>query len=127
MALFRFRTRNPERDRDTDESRRQRLEQLLDALSAEIERERGGLRNRYDKVTADAAFSQQALEDDRADGEISSRIDDLTGAMLRYTKRLVTLEQQSVFVTEIRSRINTFFRENARPEHSPEPVAAQPD
>ena len=63
MALFRFRTRNPERDRDR-RGRLQRLHQSL-ATSALKWSARNGLRDRYDKVTADAAFSQQTLEDGR--------------------------------------------------------------
>ena len=114
MALFRFRTRSPGRDSATDESRRQRLQQLLDTLNAEIEAERNGLRNRYDKIVADAAFSQQALEQKRAGGESSSRIDELTGAMMRYTERLSALDRQSAFVTEMHSRLEAFFRGNTR-------------
>jgi hypothetical protein len=113
MALFRFRTRNPERDRETDMSRLQRLHQSLADIRAEIERERNGLRDRYEKVTANAAFSQQTLEDDSAGAAMSSKIDDMTGAMIRYTKRLASLQAQVDFVTELDRKVDAFWQANA--------------
>jgi hypothetical protein len=113
MALFRFRTRNPERDRETDMSRLQRLHQSLADIRAEMERERTGLRERYEKVTANAAFSQQTLEDDSAGAVMSSKIEDMTGAMIRYAKRLASLQAQIDFVTETDRNIDAFWRANA--------------
>jgi small-conductance mechanosensitive channel len=110
MALFHFRTRNPGRDRETDTGRLQRLERLLNELGEEMERERDGLRDRYEKVTADAAFSQQALEEDRADAAISSKIDGMTDTMIRYTERLTSLEKQLAFIAELRGRVDEFSR-----------------
>jgi len=127
VALFRFRVRSRERDLETDDGRRERLGLLLDTLGAEIEREREGLRNRYDKVTADAAFSQQALEDDRADDTISSRIDELTSAMQRFTDRLASLDRQAAFVTETRDRMNAFFRENAGVDTASDEAGSPPN
>jgi len=125
MALFRFKTRNPHRDRETDASRMHRLHQLLDEIRSEIDNEKNGLRNRYDKVTADAAFSQQALEDDRAGAEISSKIDELTEAMIRYTKRLASLDDQIDFVTELRDRIERFSQANTGEDASAKPAGAK--
>jgi len=125
MALFRFKTRNPNRDRETDAGRMQRLRQVLDEIHDEIENEKNGLRNRYDKVTADAAFSQQALEDDRVDAGMSSKIDELTEAMIRYTKRLASLDGQIGFVTELRGRIEQFSQANAGEAASAKPAAAE--
>ena len=113
MALFRFRTRNPQRDRDTDIDRLRRLQQSVVDIRAEMERERDGLRDRYDQVTADAAFSQQRLEDGRAGDSTSSRIDDMTGTMIRYTKRLASLQSQIDFVTEIGRKVEAFSQANA--------------
>lgn len=114
MALFNFggkgpfRVRGAERDRDTDRARAARLCAVLDDLRVELERERDGLRDRYESVTDRAAFSQQSLEDQRLDPAISSTIDDLTEAMIRYNKRLAALEQQIGFVTELRERAELF-------------------
>ncbi|MGB3386978.1 MAG: hypothetical protein WBA88_03245 [Pseudaminobacter sp.] len=108
MALFGFRTRNPERDRETDESRQQRLRQFLGDLRAEIQRERDGLKERYEKITADAAFSQQALEDNRAAADTSSKIDEMTESMIRYTKRIGSLEQQISFMNQMLGQAELF-------------------
>lgn len=113
MALFNFRVRSPERDRETDRDRLRRLHQALDGIRVEMERERDGLRNRYEKVMADAAFSQQALEDDDADAAASSRIDEMTDAMIRYGKRMASLEAQIGFVTGIDRQVELFSEENA--------------
>lgn len=117
MALFRFRARNPfrvrsvQRDGETDAARLARLLVLLDDLRREITRERDGLRDRHQSVAARAAFSQQALEDDQADS-MSPVIDDLTMAMMRYTTRIATLEQQIDFVTGLRDQATAFPHEN---------------
>jgi hypothetical protein len=103
-----FRTRGPQRDRETDAARFSRLCAWLDDLHAEIERERNGLRGRYESVTARAAFSQQALEDEQAGPEMSSAVDELTRTMINYTTRLAALEQQAAFVIELRERAGQF-------------------
>ena len=46
---------------------------------------------------ANAAFSQQALEDDRGGAGMSSKIDDMTETMIRYTKRIASLEDADRF------------------------------
>jgi hypothetical protein len=119
MALFRFQTRNPNRDRETDAGRLQRLHRLLDDLRAEMERERNGLRDRYEKVAADAAFSQQALENDRVGAAMSSRIDAMTDTMIRYRGRIQSLEQQIGFVTNLHAQVEAFSQENAGDSLSP--------
>jgi succinylglutamate desuccinylase len=112
MALFRFRTRNPARDHQTDENRLERLLRSVEGIRAEMERERDGLRARYENIMADAAFSQQALEDERVDADISVKIDDMTETMIRYYKRIAWLESQIAFVTDIDREIALFFQEN---------------
>jgi hypothetical protein len=113
MALFRFRTRDPDRDRDTDSGRLQRLQQSLADIRAEVERERNGLRDRYEQVMANAAFSQQLVEDDRAGVGMSSKVADMTGTLIGYTQRLALLQQQLDFVTEMDLRVDAFSRELA--------------
>jgi hypothetical protein len=117
MALFSFgskslfRVRSRERDRDTDAARVARLHGFLDELHREIEQERDGLRDRYESVSTRAAFSQQAFEDGRS-STLSTVIDDLTDTMIRYSTRLTALEEQMVFVTELRRQAGAFPHEN---------------
>lgn len=111
MALFRFRTRSPDRDRETDDSRGRRLRQFMGDLRSEIQREHDGLKERYEKITADAAFSQQALEDNRAASGTSSKIDALTESMIGYTKRLGLLEQQISFMNQMLGQAELFSQE----------------
>lgn len=113
MALFRFRTRNSERDRETDSGRLQRLHQALADIRAEMEREQNGLRDRYEKVMANAAFSQQMVEDERGAAGMSSKVDDMTSTMIGYTKRLAALQTQIDFVSEMDRRIDAFSQASA--------------
>ncbi|MBS3648596.1 hypothetical protein KEU06_08135 [Pseudaminobacter sp. 19-2017] len=86
---------------------------MLDDLRVEIERERNGLRDRYDKLAADAAFSYQALENDSVASSMSSKIDDMTDTMIRYSGRIQSLERQIGFVIGLRSQVEEFSQENA--------------
>lgn len=108
MALFRFRTRNPQRDRATDLGRRDRLLQLLDQLHAEIEAERDGLQARYETAQASAAFALEAFEN--GDGEaLSAKADDLSAAMQRYQERMAELESQAAFMKRAETEAKAFF------------------
>ncbi|WP_353643829.1 hypothetical protein [Mesorhizobium sp. WSM2239] len=86
---------------------------MIEDLRAEMERERNGLRDRYEKVAADAAFSQQALENDRVGAAMSSKIDDMTDTMIRYRGRIQSLEKQIGFVTDLYGQVEAFSQENA--------------
>ena len=113
MALFGFRVRDPQRDREADLNRLQRLRQSLADIRSEMERELNGLRERYEKVTANAAFSQQMLEDERGGLGISSKVDDMTGAMIRYTKRITLLQTQIDFVVDLERKVDAFSTSGA--------------
>jgi hypothetical protein len=110
MALNRFRVRSLDRDRETDRRRMQRLHQLLDELRGEMERERDGLRDRYEKVTANAAFSMLAMEEDRGSPVISSQIGDMTSTMINYASRIASLGTQIDFVADLDRRVDSLLR-----------------
>lgn len=126
MALFKFNTRKPfrvrslRRDRETDATRAARLLGLVEGIRKEIERERDGLRGRHESIAAQAAFSQQALEDNQ-DTALSSSITDLTDVMIRYSARIAALEKQIDFVTGLRAQAELFPQENE------EVAASDPD
>jgi hypothetical protein len=111
MALTRFRVRSPERDRETDAGRLTRLRQLIAELRNEMEREGNGLRDRYEKVTANAAFSLLALEEDAGAG-VSSKIGDMTETMIHYAKRMSSLEVQIGFVSDLDQQVALFAQGN---------------
>src|SRR5262245_45867907 len=113
MALTRFRVRSPDRDHETDRRRMQRLHQVLDDLRSEMERERDGLRDRYDKVTANAAFSMVALEEDSGSPGMSSQIGDMTATMVNYAPRIASLGSQIDFVADLDRRVDTLLQSNA--------------
>ncbi len=131
MALFGlragnpFRTRDPGRDRETDAARALRINAFLADLLTEIERERDGLRGRYESATARAAFSQQALEDDGAGPEMAASVDRITRTMIDFTRRLDMLEAQAAFVIDLRERAGQFPQQTVD-VRDPDPISTPP-
>lgn len=130
MALFGFvrpfRVRSPQRDRATDAARVARLNAMLVDLRVELERERDGLRGRYESSAMRAAFSQEALENDPARTAMSSAVDGLTDEMIRYSARMTTLGEQIAFVTEMRKRLDLFPHANEALEPSSSSAGERP-
>jgi len=112
MALFRFRTRNPSRDRQTDLSRFASIRQMLDDTRAEIERERDGFQRRYDEVSMNAAFSLEAIENEGENEKISAKVDDFTQSLKSFTQRIAFLERQIAFLKGIDETVADFVEEN---------------
>ncbi|WP_193178623.1 hypothetical protein [Oricola nitratireducens] len=98
MNLFtNFRVRNRQRDRNTDEARFGRLLELIRELAAEAESEIQGLQTRYEQAEADAAFACQAEENEGPSDNSSTRINDLTDTIMRYSERKDILEAQAAW------------------------------
>ena len=103
-----FRVRSHDRDGQTDRRRWARLRTLLAEMSAELLAEKAGLQGRYDNAAADAAFSQQALEDDSAAKTAAARIDTLTASLVAYGDRIAGLDRQIAFVAHLTGEIEGF-------------------
>jgi hypothetical protein len=108
MTFFRFRTRDPERDRKVDLERLGRLAGTIRTIRTEMEEERSGLRDRYERSMAVAAFSQQAAEDDGPEPRLVSKVDEMTEAIKRCTHRLDELDRQVAFATLLGRRAERF-------------------
>ncbi len=96
MALFGFKTRSPNRDRETDRLRYRKLLDTIGELIDQIERERTGLAARYERVAENAAFSQEAMENEGRQS-MSAQVDELTSTMMRCRERLSALQDQRGF------------------------------
>ena len=108
MGLNLFRVRSPARDRETDASRLRRLRKVLSDVGAEMERERNGLRDRYEKVSANAAFSLLAVEEENNDAGMGSRIGDMTETIIHYANRLASLDSQIHFLSNLDHEVMRF-------------------
>jgi hypothetical protein len=97
MSLFGFSTRKPQRDRETDLGRFDRLSRHLHELRAEIDAEREGLRKRYREAQASAAFALEVYENGES-AALSAKADELCVAMRRYDARIDSLEKQAAFM-----------------------------
>lgn len=110
MPIFGFRTRNPERDADTDARRFDRLARLLNELTDEISVERSGLERRYRSATTDAAFLVEAIENDGASGHANDRVEELTTSILNCERRLDFLSQQASVLNEFRKALSSLAK-----------------
>lgn len=111
FTMVRFPTRNPDRDRQTDASRMQKLRQTLMDLGAELASEKAGFQGRYEAASSDAAFSQQVFEDGRGHADISARIDNLTHSLINYSNRIAALDRQNAFIDEMLVKLDAFAAE----------------
>ncbi|WP_157019517.1 hypothetical protein [Mesorhizobium xinjiangense] len=84
----------------------------MDEIGEEMAGEIDGLQKRYEDASSDAAYAQQALEEGRAGGEVSPRIDDLTDTIERYFKRIALLKSEVDFVNRLREDVNAFTDAN---------------
>src|SRR5690349_8405 len=104
MALFAFRTRNPERDRGTDQQRFHALCATIEDIASQIRREEDGLKKRYEQVRDQAAFAVQNL-DNGAGGRLSERADALTRSLAQCETRLAALAAQLGYLTRLREEV----------------------
>ena len=111
MALFAFKVRNGDRDRQMDIRRLRRLSKALSDWIEQINGEQSGLRARYQKVADNAAFSLEALEIDC--GKVTSgKVTELASSMARSHVRLAFLHNEMVFINNLREIAAQFAKEN---------------
>ena len=104
-----FRTRNADRDQETDNRRLNRLTAVLNEIVGEMTTERDGLEARCRKTKEDAAFSLLALENG-ADKRMSEKVDQLTMSLILATNRLKSLQDQIAFMGKVIDEANTAVR-----------------
>lgn len=110
-SIFAFRTRSPDRDRQTDEARFGQLSRALDELAAGIEAERTGIRNRYEAVSANAAFLVEAMENSAVSVLRAREMDQLTESLKACLRRIEVLGRQKDFVSGLRHSLDIFADE----------------
>jgi predicted RNase H-like nuclease (RuvC/YqgF family) len=110
MALFRFRTRSPDRDRQSDIVRFSEVRETIERVCQEIERERDGFRRRYDEASMDAAFSLENIKNEGETEKASAKIDDFAHTLERFSQRIASLEQQLAFFRKIDGKVADFAK-----------------
>jgi len=115
-SLFGFRTRNPQRDRETDRERYERLESLLAEMAAQIAAERGGLERRYRESSANAGFLADAIDNEEAASGSSARLDAMTDDLINCERRLAALSRQIAVVEDLRTRARSLFSDPLQAE-----------
>jgi hypothetical protein len=115
-SIFSFRSRNPDRDRQTDLQRFDRLAKLFDQIAAEIETEKTGLENRYRSTAANAAFLVEAMENGSASASKGSDVSAMTNSILNCERRIAELARQKGLVKELRRSLDAIVDDGA--DHS---------
>ncbi len=107
-SVFSFRTRRPERDRQTDHARVERLLVLADEIAAEVTAERNGLRNRRQKEVDDAGFLLEANSNGDMAANEESRLTSLSSSVISAESRLALLDKQLAWLNKLRQAMEKF-------------------
>ncbi|MBB6465684.1 hypothetical protein HNQ96_001542 [Aminobacter lissarensis] len=124
-SIFAFRTRSPDRDRQTDETRFGQLSRALDELAAGIEAERTGIRSRYEAVSANAAFLVEAMDNSAVSAQRAGEIDQLTESLKACLRRIEVLGRQKDFVSGLRHSLDIFVDEGRKTDEESSARLAQ--
>lgn len=125
-SIFAFRTRSPDRDRQTDEARFGQLSRALDELAAGIEAERTGIRSRYEAVSANAAFLVEAMDNSAAvSAQRVGEMNQLTESLKACLRRIEVLGRQKDFVSGLRHSLDIFVDEGRKTDEESSARLAQ--
>ena len=125
VKMPRFLRRSAARDQDVDRSRFARLVRELDRLSREIAEESKGLRERFERACADAAFTMQAFEAE-GDPPDQHKLEEHTSRVLHYPTRLAELEKQAHLLRKLLMAIPEGYLGGAAETADGEPGCARP-
>lgn len=103
-----FNIRDPERDRESDTARFKRITTTLMAVRNELQLEKLGLSKRFAEASADAALTLEAMTEIAEPESYEGRLENLTGVMRAYEKRVAFLESQLNFVEGILEKLSSF-------------------
>jgi hypothetical protein len=103
-----FRQRSAERDRDNDVARARRIIDLITEIRMELEQERKGLQERYDRTVGNASNLSFAI-DGEGDSDWSDRkLRDLESGMIyceQRTKSIAEFEQEIAGLQEAAEKV----------------------
>ncbi|WP_406872424.1 hypothetical protein WHT83_22315 [Aminobacter sp. P9b] len=123
-SIFAFRTRSPDRDRETDVTRFEQLARSLDQLTSEIDAERTGIRNRYEAVSANAAFLVEAMDNSEASSRRADDMDRWTESLKTCLRRIEALGRQTEFIAGLRHALDTFVDESRKADEGSSAASA---
>lgn len=112
-----FPTRNPERNRQNDAVRRERLRAAIQAIQAEVRSELDGIRRRYEAAATNAAFLFDAIENGESDSD--ARLDDLSASLKNYETRVTELSGQIEFLNGLGKTATNFGLTPAETDSEP--------
>lgn len=123
-SIFAFRTRSPDRDRETDVTRFEQLARSLDQLTSEIEAERTGIRNRYEAVSANAAFLVEAMDNSEASSRRADDMDRWTESLKTCLRRIEALGRQTELIAGLRHALDMFVDEGRKADEGSSAASA---
>jgi hypothetical protein len=96
-----FRERSAGRDRDNDVARAERIVRLLGEVRSELERERKGLQERYDRTVGNASTLSFAIDGEGASDWSDRKLKDLESGMVYCEKRTRSIARFDEEVAEL--------------------------
>jgi hypothetical protein len=96
-----FRQRSAERDRDNDAARAGRIINLLVEIRAELEQERKGLQERYDRTVGNASALSFAIDGEGASDWSDRKLKDLESGLLYCEQRSRSIAEFDKEIAEL--------------------------
>jgi hypothetical protein len=96
-----FRQRSAERDRDNDVARAERIVRLLADIRSELEQERKGLQERYDRTVGNASTLTFAIDGEGESDWSDRKLKDLESGMLYCEKRTRSIARFDEEIAEL--------------------------
>lgn len=106
--VFPFKTRNPDRDRASDQARIGQFAVLAAEIGRAIAREHEGLAQRRQREADDAAFLMEAAADGEAAATAPQRLATLSASLMAAERRLALLERQLAWLDGLTHTLNAF-------------------
>jgi hypothetical protein len=101
MLMGLFRQRSAERDRDNDVARAERIVKLLGEIRAELEQEKNGLRQRYDRTVENASTLTFAIDGEGESDWSDRKLKDLESGMVYCEKRTKSIARFDAEIAEL--------------------------
>jgi hypothetical protein len=96
-----FQQRSAVRDRDNDVARAERIVRLLAEVRSELEQERKGLRERYDRTVGNASALSFAIDGEGASDWSDRKLKDLESGMVYCEKRTRSIARFDEDIAEL--------------------------
>jgi hypothetical protein len=109
-----FRQRSAERDRDNDIARAERILRLLAEIRSELDQERKGLQERYDRAVGNASTLTFAIDGEGESDWSDRKLKDLESGMVYCEKRTRSIARFDEELAELQEAATKLLARGAK-------------